>query len=119
MYTADYNLQETEWAHDPNAFVAQESEESTSYSVRVAGFDLIDVIIQFFSFVARYLPFLSDTPRADSCSVTVHFTNEYRKNCGGVFTSERKWTAGLVAPARSGIGSHRRRSFNYLRFSRY
>ncbi|KIP03840.1 hypothetical protein PHLGIDRAFT_31632 [Phlebiopsis gigantea 11061_1 CR5-6] len=40
--TAD---EEAEWASDANAFVAQESEESTSYSVRVASCDLLDMLV--------------------------------------------------------------------------
>ena len=46
--------QEAEWASDANAFVAQESEESTSYSVRVASCDLLDMLVDRLS--ARVLP---------------------------------------------------------------
>ena len=48
------SLQEAEWASDANAFVAQESEDSTSYSVRVASCDLLDVLID--RFPSRVLP---------------------------------------------------------------
>lgn len=49
--TAD---EETEWATDANAFVAQESEESTSYSVRVASCDLLDILVD--RYPQRVLP---------------------------------------------------------------
>ena len=34
-------FQEESWATDANAFVAQEDDETLSYSVRIAGFDLL------------------------------------------------------------------------------
>ncbi|KAI0789448.1 ARM repeat-containing protein [Abortiporus biennis] len=37
---------EEEWATDPNAFVAQDSDETLSYSVRVAGFDLLAILLE-------------------------------------------------------------------------
>ncbi|PIL31196.1 hypothetical protein GSI_05894 [Ganoderma sinense ZZ0214-1] len=37
---------EEEWADNANAFVAQESDDSFSYSVRVAGFDLLGVLLE-------------------------------------------------------------------------
>ncbi|KAI0347862.1 ARM repeat-containing protein [Trametopsis cervina] len=40
--TAD---EESEWGNDANAFVVQESDESTTYSVRVAGCDLLEVLL--------------------------------------------------------------------------
>ncbi|GJE89716.1 ARM repeat-containing protein [Phanerochaete sordida] len=49
--TAD---EESEWASDANAFVAQESEESTSYSVRVASCDLLDILVD--RYPQRVLP---------------------------------------------------------------
>jgi len=42
------------WANDANVFIAQESDETQAYSVRVAGFDLLGVcmmILPRFSFV--------------------------------------------------------------------
>ncbi|EJF67437.1 ARM repeat-containing protein [Dichomitus squalens LYAD-421 SS1] len=36
---------EEEWANNANAFVAQESDDTLSYSVRMAGFDLLGVLI--------------------------------------------------------------------------
>ncbi|RPD64798.1 ARM repeat-containing protein [Lentinus tigrinus ALCF2SS1-6] len=36
---------EEEWANNANAFVAQESDETLSYSVRMAGFDLLTVLL--------------------------------------------------------------------------
>jgi importin-9 len=36
-------VQEETWANDPNAFVAQEDDDTQAYSVRVAGFDLFAV----------------------------------------------------------------------------
>ena len=35
--------QEEQWANDPNAFIAQDSEETILYSARVAGSDLLGV----------------------------------------------------------------------------
>lgn len=42
--------QEATWAENANAFVAQEEDETQSYSVRVAGFDLLGVgiLVLFF-----------------------------------------------------------------------
>ncbi|RDX47886.1 ARM repeat-containing protein [Lentinus brumalis] len=37
---------EEEWANNANAFVAQESDETLSYSVRMAGFDLLSVLLE-------------------------------------------------------------------------
>ena len=37
------NDDETEWGDNANAFVAQESDDTLSYSVRMAGFDLLSV----------------------------------------------------------------------------
>ncbi|KAI0756104.1 ARM repeat-containing protein [Daedaleopsis nitida] len=37
---------EEEWANNANAFVAQESDDTLSYSVRMAGFDLLAVLIE-------------------------------------------------------------------------
>nr|VWP00940.1 Protein kinase domain-containing protein [Ganoderma boninense] len=37
---------EEEWADNANAFVAQEADDSFSYSVRVAGFDLLGVLLE-------------------------------------------------------------------------
>ena len=34
-------FQEETWATNANAFVAQEDDETSSYSVRIAGFDLL------------------------------------------------------------------------------
>ncbi|KAI0721417.1 ARM repeat-containing protein [Cerioporus squamosus] len=36
---------EEEWANNANAFVAQESDDTLSYSVRMAGFDLLSVLL--------------------------------------------------------------------------
>ncbi|CAL1694900.1 unnamed protein product [Somion occarium] len=40
------NEDEEQWANDPNAFVAQDSDETLQYSTRVAGFDLLSVLIE-------------------------------------------------------------------------
>ncbi|KAI0325407.1 ARM repeat-containing protein [Cubamyces sp. BRFM 1775] len=37
---------EEEWANNANAFVAQESDDTLSYSVRMAGFDLLAVLVE-------------------------------------------------------------------------
>ncbi|KAL1950948.1 hypothetical protein VTO73DRAFT_97 [Trametes versicolor] len=37
---------EDEWASNANAFVAQESDDTLSYSVRMAGFDLLAVLVE-------------------------------------------------------------------------
>ncbi|OJT08019.1 Importin-9 [Trametes pubescens] len=37
---------EDEWANNANAFVAQESDDTLSYSVRMAGFDLLAVLVE-------------------------------------------------------------------------
>lgn len=36
-------MQEDTWATNANAFVAQEDDETQTYSVRIAGFDLLGV----------------------------------------------------------------------------
>ena len=43
MTTLTFYVQEEEWANNANAFVAQESDDTLSYSVRMAGFDLLGV----------------------------------------------------------------------------
>ena len=43
MTPLTFYVQEEEWANNANAFVAQESDDTLSYSVRMAGFDLLGV----------------------------------------------------------------------------
>lgn len=40
---ANTTIQEEEWVNNANAFVAQESDDTLFYSVRMAGFDLLAV----------------------------------------------------------------------------
>lgn len=47
--------QEATWAENANAFVAQEEDETQSYSVRVAGFDLLGVGILIPSFLTSLI----------------------------------------------------------------
>lgn len=42
------NSQENNWGNDANAFVAHEDDETQSYSLRVAGLDLLAVSLECF-----------------------------------------------------------------------
>ena len=49
-WTGEYlHLQEDEWANNANAFVAQDADDAGTYSVRMAGFDLLSVSVHDFA----------------------------------------------------------------------
>ena len=39
-------LQEEEWASNANTFISQDSDETAAYSTRVAGFELLAVLLE-------------------------------------------------------------------------
>ncbi|KAI0673956.1 ARM repeat-containing protein [Trametes maxima] len=82
---------EEEWANNANAFVAQESDDTLSYSVRMAGFDLLSVLVER-NPVATVHVFQSTTQRIISES-------EQARNAGG-----QDWWRALEA-ALAAVGS--------------